>query len=83
MTLADIGGLIGVALMLGAYAGAQLRWLDPTRFTALIMNLVGSSLVMLSLASNFNLSAFMMEAAWAVVAVYGLARLALAKLRGK
>jgi hypothetical protein len=83
MTLADVGGLIGVALMLGAYAGAQLRWLDPTRLTALIMNLIGSSLVMLSLARNFNLSAFMMEAAWAVVAIYGLGRLALARLKGE
>jgi hypothetical protein len=41
------------------------------------MNLTGSSLVLLSMLHAFNLSAFLMEAAWAVIAVFGLVRLAL------
>jgi hypothetical protein len=80
----DAAGLVGVALMLSAYAAAQLRWLDPLKATSLAMNLAGSSLVMLSLlADRFNLAAFIMEASWAAVALFGLARLAFTRRRGR
>jgi hypothetical protein len=71
----DWAGVVGVVLMLVAYAGAQLDRLDPTRAPALLMNLAGSSLVLLSLWRVFNLSAALMEAAWALIALFGLARL--------
>ena len=45
------------------------------------MNLSGACLVMYSLSRNFNLSAFLMEAAWAAVAAFGLIRLALKRRR--
>lgn len=75
----DAAGLTGVALMLAAYAGAQMRRLDPVRAPSLTMNLAGASLVMISLTHDFNLSAFLMEAAWALVAGWGLIRLALSR----
>ena len=76
-TLTDIAGLLGVVTMLLAYAGAQAGRLDPVEAPALLMNLLGAGLVMFSLTRNFNLSAFVMEAAWACVAAYGLIRLLL------
>jgi hypothetical protein len=79
MTLPDIGGVVGVVLMLVAYALAQLGRLRVDDLPALLMNLVGASLVMLSLLFKFNLSAFLMEAAWAVVALFGLVKIALKK----
>jgi len=72
----NAGGVFGVLLMLVAYAGIHFDRLDPKRVTALLMNLSGSSLVLLSMLHAFNLSAFLMEAAWAVIAVFGLVRLA-------
>ena len=72
--LTDVLGIGGVLMMLGAYAAAQLGRLDPVRPPSLLLNLTGSCLVMLSLLSAFNLSAFLMEAAWAVVALFGLIR---------
>jgi hypothetical protein len=77
VSLFDITGLVGVALMLGAYAGASLGKLDPTRAPALVLNLAGASLILLSLARTFNLSASVMEGAWALIALVGLIRLAL------
>ena len=74
MSPADGAGLVGVVMMLVAYAGAQVGRLDPVKPPALVVNLVGSSLVMLSLLTKFNLSAFLMEAAWALIAGWGLAR---------
>lgn len=77
MSLADAAGLIGVVLILGAYAATQLGRLDPVRLPSLLMNLGGSSLIMLSLTQRFNLSAFLVEAAWALIALFGIARLLL------
>jgi hypothetical protein len=77
MGLADFAGVFGVLLILAAYAGAQLGRLEPRRAPALVMNLVGAGLILWSLAFRFNLSAFLMEAAWALVALYGLIRLVL------
>ena len=79
MTLPDLGGLIGVMLMLAAYALGQFGRLRIDAAPALLMNLGGAVLVMISLLYKFNLSAFLMEAAWALVALFGLARLALRK----
>ena len=76
MTLPDIGGVIGVMMMLIAYALGQFGRLRIDSAPALLVNLAGAVLVLLSLLYKFNLSAFLMEAAWALVALFGLARLA-------
>jgi hypothetical protein len=81
VTLPDAFGVIGVLLILIAYAGAQLERLEPTRAPALLMNLAGACLILASLAFDFNLSAALMEGAWALVALYGLARLVLRRGR--
>ena len=81
MTLPDLGGLVGVLLMLIAYGLGQLGRLRIDSVPALLMNLAGALLVMVSLLFKFNLSAFLMEGAWALAAVFGLVRLAL-KRRG-
>jgi len=70
----DIAGLVGVTLILAAYAAAQLHRLDTTRPPALLMNLIGSCLILFSLTRAFNLSAVIVEAAWALIALFGLAR---------
>ncbi len=78
---AEVGGVLGVGLILVAYAGAQFGRLEPRRAPALLLNLVGACLILGSLAFRFNLAAFLMEAAWALVAIYGLARLGLSRRR--
>ncbi len=74
MSLLDTVGLFGVCLTLLAYALAQLRRLDPIKLPSLAMNFAGSSLIVLSLIHNFNLAAFIMEAAWAATALFGIVR---------
>ena len=76
MSLPDAAGVAGVVMILVAYTGATSGKLDPKRPTALTLNLVGAGLILLSLIYDFNLSAFLMEAAWALVALGGLVRLA-------
>ncbi len=81
MTLIDAAGVFGVVLILIAYAGATAGKLDPKQWPALVLNLTGALLILWSLTVDFNLSAALMEGAWALVAVLGLGRLVLAKLR--
>ena len=82
MSLLDAAGLAGVFLILVAYAAAAMGRLDANRPISLLANLVGASLILISLLmGDFNLSATVMEAAWALVAIVGLARWALAAKR--
>ena len=73
-TLLDAIGLVGVGLMLVAYGLTIARRLDPVRPPALLMNLVGSLGVLASLFTAFNLSAAVIETAWALIAAGGLIR---------
>lgn len=73
--LLNIGGIAGVLMVLVAYAGIHFDWLDPKRVPALLLNLFGSGLILLSMMHAFNLSAFLMEAAWAAMAAFGLIKL--------
>ena len=79
MSFIDIAGVFGVLLILIAYAGATAGKLDPKQWPALVLNLVGALLILWSLSVDFNLSAALMEGAWALVAVIGLARLAFSR----
>jgi hypothetical protein len=75
MTLTDAAGLSGVLLILAAYAGAAMGRLDANRPISLTCNLIGAGLILRSLLTeDFNLSATVMEAAWALVALAGLAK---------
>ena len=79
MTLVDAAGVFGVLLILTAYAGATAGKLDPKQWPALVLNLAGALLILWSLTVDFNLSAALMESAWALVAIAGLVRLALSR----
>lgn len=79
MTLLDGLGVFGVFLILVAYTGATMGRLAPKKLLALLLNLVGAGLILLSMTEAFNLSAFLMEAAWALVAAIGVFRALLAR----
>jgi len=76
MAWTDAAGLAGVLLILVAYAAATTGRLDPKRPLSLGANFVGASLILLSLTRAFNLSAAVIEAAWALVSLAGLIRIA-------
>jgi hypothetical protein len=74
----DAAGLAGVLMILIAYAGAALGWLDAKGAWSLTANLIGACLILVSLLLGaFNLASTAMEGAWALVALAGLVRLAL------
>jgi hypothetical protein len=77
----DALGLLGAALFLIAFAGMQIEKLDPHKPTALLMNLGGAVLILVSLIHDFNLGSFVLETIWGVIAAYGLVRYFIRKRR--
>lgn len=68
----DLAGTVGVALIIGAYAALQMGKLQSDNRLYSLLNAIGASLVLLSLVFDFNFSAFIVEAFWVVISVYGL-----------
>jgi hypothetical protein len=80
--LFDALGLAGAALFVFAFAGMQFEKLDPHQPPALLMNLIGAVLILVSLVHDFNLAAFVLETIWGLVAIYGLVKYMLRRRRG-
>ncbi len=70
----DMFGNVGVVLVLAAYLLVQLQRLSAIQPPYLIANALGALLRLLSLMNEFNLSAFVIEAAWLLISAYGLVR---------
>ena len=71
--MADAIGLVGSALMVIAYAYSNFaRTLNFVLFN--LLNLVGSALLIASLAVHFNLASMALEIVWAAIALLGLGK---------
>ena len=70
----DWVGLLGTVMILGGFALLQAGKLAGTGLVYQLLNLFGAAGVLVSLLGTFNLSVFLLEAAWMAVSVYGIAR---------
>lgn len=75
----DLAGFAGVVLIVIAYLLLQLNKLPSSAPAYSLLNALGAFLVMVSLVFDFNLSAFLMEAFWFLISLYGLLRSVLSK----
>lgn len=75
----DLVGNIGVLLMVVAYLLLQLEKLSSSAVSYLLLNAAGAVLVIISLMFRFNFSAFLMEAFWLLISLYGLTKTLLSK----
>jgi hypothetical protein len=65
-----------VALMVLGYLLLQAEKLRSSDLAYSLMNGIGALLVVVSLLYRFNLSAFLVEAFWFLISVYGLIKCA-------
>jgi len=72
MTLPDIIGLSGVALLIITYALLQLDKIDPKGFWYSFNNLIVAVLVTVSLIYTPNLASIVIEVFWFIISLYGL-----------
>jgi len=76
-------GLLGVVLYVGAYAALQSGLLRSNGYAYAAANLVAAALVLLSLTSDFNLSAAISQSVWVVLSVFGLVRMVVLERRAR
>lgn len=74
ITIFDVLGTIGVAMIIITYVLLQTGRLQSTQLSYSLLNAFGAALVLISLYYSFNLSAFIVEAFWLIISVYGIVR---------
>jgi len=70
----DIAGFVGVLVIVVAYLLLQMDKLPSSKPSYSLLNATGSLLIMISLFFVFNLSAFLIEAFWFLISLYGLTK---------
>lgn len=70
----DLVGNIGVATILLTYFFVQMRRLETRSVRYSALNALGAGMVLVSLSVDFNLSAAVVEAAWAGISLLGVWR---------
>ena len=70
----DLAGFVGVVVIVIAYLLLQLNKLSSSDPSYSLLNALGAFLVMVSLLFDFNLSAFLMEAFWFLISLFGFVR---------
>ncbi len=70
----DLVGILGVLLVLGSYLWLQLGRLRAESLVYSLANGLGAAGILVSLSFDFNLAAFLIEAAWLAVSLLGVLR---------
>ncbi|MBX3293400.1 MAG: hypothetical protein KF881_10980 [Acidobacteria bacterium] len=74
ITIFDVLGTVGVAMIIITYVLLQTGRLLSTQLSYSLLNAIGAALILISLYYSFNLSAFIVEAFWLIISVYGIVR---------
>jgi len=72
ITIPDLIGFSGVALLIVTYAMLQLDKIDPKGFWYSFNNLIVAILVTVSLVYTMNIASMVIEVFWFIISVYGL-----------
>lgn len=70
----DVVGLLGTAAVLLAYLLLQAGRLPAHGFAYPLLNIAGACGILVSLLGGFNPAVALLQVAWIVVSLYGLAR---------
>lgn len=73
-TIFDVLGTLGVSMIIVTYVLLQSGRLQSTQLSYSLLNAVGAALILVSLYFSFNLSAFIVEAFWLIISIYGVGR---------
>lgn len=69
-----IAGIIGTAIIVGAYFANQQDWLSSRDWRFTLANLIGALLILSSFYAEWNLPSVVIELFWAAISLYGLLR---------
>lgn len=67
-------GLMGCAFYVASYFLVQMDLLDGNDISYVVLNLLGSILMLLSLTQAFNLGAALLQIVWIIISLAGIAK---------
>ena len=70
----QIASFVGALLILVAYAGHQMKWIDPRKTAYNVLNAVGSAILAYIAFHPFQIGFVVLEVAWTLISVYALMR---------
>ena len=83
LALYDLVGFAGAAIIVIAYFANQQRWLSSQDWRFPAANLVGSSLILVSLWFEWNFPSVVIEIFWGLISFWGLVRSAAERRAGQ
>ncbi len=72
--LRQAASFAGAILILVAYVGQQLNWIDSRKAPYNVLNAAGSAILAYIAVAPFQIGFVILEVTWAVVSVYALCR---------
>ena len=70
----QLASFVGALLILVAYLGHQLKWMDARKATYNILNAIGSAILAYVAFHPFQIGFVVLEVAWVLISVYALFR---------
>jgi hypothetical protein len=67
-------GIVGAGCFIASYFATLQEWLSPTDWRFPAINLLGATLVLVSLIDAWNLPSVVLECFWGTISLYGLIR---------
>ena len=75
MSLArQVVSFVGAMLILAAYVGHQLKWMNPRKPAYNLLNAIGSGILAYIAFSPFQIGFVVLETVWTLISLYALAR---------
>ncbi len=65
---------VGAMLILVAYAGQQMKWMDPRSLLYNVLNIIGSGILCYIALYPFKLGFVVLEATWVLISIYAIVR---------
>jgi len=70
----QVASFVGALLILIAYAGHQMGWINPRSALYNILNAAGSVILLYIALHPFQIGFILLEGVWTLISVYALAR---------
>ncbi|MBZ5720877.1 MAG: hypothetical protein LAO03_10905 [Acidobacteriia bacterium] len=70
----QMASFVGALLILVAYAGHQMKWMDSRRAAYNMLNAIGSAILGYIAFHPFQIGFVVLEVTWTLISVYALVR---------
>jgi hypothetical protein len=70
----QVASFVGALLILMAYGGHQMGWMNPRSVAYNVLNAIGSSILGYIALHPFQIGFVILESSWTLISVYALAR---------